>query len=171
MQLIASLLPSRSARESTPAEMTGFRSVFPTFTLSAATDMLVLIGAGPLPPSSACRHRMRALRRRPASALDSAGNGGKTAAPAFVGPLTPHDPVLKIRAFVPAFAREGVEPWFSEPTVFLVDDDPMIVAALKELVGLLGLNCSTLPLGRRVSGSLSPHRSRDAWCWTFACRA
>jgi len=29
----------------------------------------------------------------------------------------------------------------SEPTVFLVDDDPMIVAALKDLVGLLGLNC------------------------------
>jgi FixJ family two-component response regulator len=30
----------------------------------------------------------------------------------------------------------------SEPTVFLVDDDPMIVAALKDLVEMLGLNCS-----------------------------
>ncbi|MGO8688746.1 MAG: response regulator transcription factor [Thermoguttaceae bacterium] len=29
-----------------------------------------------------------------------------------------------------------------EPTVFLVDDDPMIVAALKDLVEMLGLSCS-----------------------------
>ncbi len=29
-----------------------------------------------------------------------------------------------------------------EPTVFLVDDDPMIVAALKDLVEMLGLSCA-----------------------------
>jgi FixJ family two-component response regulator len=28
-----------------------------------------------------------------------------------------------------------------EPTVFLVDDDPAIIASLRELVGLLGLHC------------------------------
>ena len=58
----------------------------------------------------------------------------------------------------------------SEPTVFLVDDDPMIVAALKDLVEMLGLNCACFHSAAEFLEAYRP-TVPDAWCWTFACRA
>ncbi len=54
-----------------------------------------------------------------------------------------------------------------EPTVFLVDDDPMIVAALKELVGLLGLNCASY---RSAAEFLESYRPTGPGCLVLDVR-